>query len=292
MLLNIQGFTEKTDLFRLCFQVLIALVQENEIENGDTAFDEVELMFPAVPQVFFLNPVVQSAREKVVDDTTFRKALCAGMPLTLKLFPESSGALAPMSCGEGEELAGSEVARMCRNEVEKPSFRLCVAEGFEGFEMCRCDVHSERIPSLTGGSLRHEIGGRFCSLIIARNLNLRAHLKTELRRRGLYDCVRLGTTERHAIKLGGSPKWDGSTKLKGAIRERTPLYILRGLENGKCTEKSWYQYIFFDEAWPREELQSGGAVQPKILTLVNGSELMPWHEGSCDLSSFRFTSSR
>jgi len=49
---------------------------------------------------------------------------------------------------------------------------------------------------------------------------------------------------------------------------------------------------FFDEAWPWEESQFGGEVQPKILTLVNGSELVPRHEGSCDLSSFRFTSSR
>jgi hypothetical protein len=29
-----------------------------------------------------------------------------------------------------------------------------------------------------------------------------------------------------------------------------------------------------------------------MLTLVNDSELVPRHDGSCDLSSFRFTSSR
>jgi hypothetical protein len=49
-------------------------------------------------------------------------------------------------------------------------------------------------------------------------------------------------------------RWTGtaSTKLKRAIRERTPLYILRGLENGKCTKKSWYQYIFSEIALGQE----------------------------------------
>ncbi len=45
-----------------------------------------------------------------------------------------------MSPGKHEELAGREVARMCRNEVEKPGFHLLVPEGFEGFEMGLCDV--------------------------------------------------------------------------------------------------------------------------------------------------------
>ena len=31
----------------------------------------------------------------------------------------------------------------------------------------------------------------------------------------------------------------------GEGSDRTPLYILRGPKTGKCTEKSWYQYIFF-----------------------------------------------
>jgi hypothetical protein len=86
-----------------------------------------------------------------------------------------------MSPGKHEELAGREVARMCRNEVEKPGFHLLVPEGFEGFEMGLCDVHSERIARLRGGNLGHEVGAKPCSLTIARNLNLRAHLKTEFR---------------------------------------------------------------------------------------------------------------
>jgi hypothetical protein len=38
--------------------------------------------------------------------------------------------------------------------------------------------------------------------------------------------------------------------------------------------------------------QSSEAVRLQMLTSVNGSELVPRLEGSCDLSSFRFTTGR
>jgi hypothetical protein len=46
-------------------------------------------------------------------------------------------------------------------------------------------------------------------------------------------------------------------------------YLLRGLENGKCMKKFWYQYIFLMRPGPWEESQSGGAVRLQTLTLVN-----------------------
>ncbi len=49
------------------------MVQENEIENGDAAFDEAELMLPPVPQVFLLDSAVQSARERWWTTPPFRK---------------------------------------------------------------------------------------------------------------------------------------------------------------------------------------------------------------------------
>ncbi len=97
------------------------------------------------------------------------------MLLTLKLSPESSGALTPMSPSKGEELAGREVARMCCNEVEKLGFDLRVTEGFEGFEMRRCDVHSQRIPNLKGGNLRRETEGKPYSAISVRLTPVRGH---------------------------------------------------------------------------------------------------------------------
>jgi len=125
------------------------MVQENEIENGDAAFDEAELMLPPVPQVFLLDSAVQSARERWWTTPPFRKLS----------------------------------VRACRRpwSLFQPGFHLLVPEGFEGFEMGLCDVHSERIARLRGGNLGHDVGAKPCSLTIARNLNLRAHLKAEFR---------------------------------------------------------------------------------------------------------------
>jgi len=49
------------------------MAQENEIENGDAAFDEAELMLPPVPQIFLLDSAVQSARERWWTTPTFGK---------------------------------------------------------------------------------------------------------------------------------------------------------------------------------------------------------------------------
>ena len=59
-----------------------------------------------------------------------------------------------MGVGEGEELARHKVAGMRRYDVEKAGFRFGVAEGFQGIEMGRCDVHSVRIPAVISRSSR------------------------------------------------------------------------------------------------------------------------------------------
>jgi len=95
--------------------------------------------------------------------------------LTLKLSPESSGALTPMSPSKGEELAGREVARMCCNEVEKLGFDLRVTEGFEGFEMRRCDVHIRGFQISRAAISRRETGGKPYSAISVRLTPVRGH---------------------------------------------------------------------------------------------------------------------
>src|SRR5690349_4495730 len=102
-------------------------------------------MFTAVPQVFLLDPTVQAAREKVVDDTTLRETLRAGVLPTTKLVPESGGALAPMSASKSEELSSGEVTGMCRNDVEKARLSFCITESLQGFDVRRFDVHAELI---------------------------------------------------------------------------------------------------------------------------------------------------
>src|SRR6266436_3084845 len=65
---------EGMEHFRLGFQVLIPLVQENEIEHGNAALDEVELMVAAIAEVLLFDLAIESAREQVIHDTAFREA--------------------------------------------------------------------------------------------------------------------------------------------------------------------------------------------------------------------------
>ena len=84
---------------------MIPLVQENEIEYGDAAFDEVELMLTAIAEVLLFDLAIESAREQVMHDTAFRKAFRTSVPSALELAPESGGALAPMSARKAKELS-------------------------------------------------------------------------------------------------------------------------------------------------------------------------------------------
>src|SRR5258708_1280240 len=101
-------------------------------------------MLTAVAKVLLFDVAIEPAREQVMHDTAFRKALRASVFPALELLPESGRALAPMSAGKGEELPCGEVTGMCSNEVEKSGFHLCVAKGLKGVEMSLRDVHSER----------------------------------------------------------------------------------------------------------------------------------------------------
>ncbi len=141
--LNTQGSTEEAKLFRFGFQVPIPLIQEHEIEHGDAALDEVELMLTTVAKILLFDQAIEPAREQVMHDAALRKALRASVLQSLELVPKSGRALAPMSAGKAEELSCGEVTGMCSNEVEKSRLYLGVAEGLESFEMCRCDIHSE-----------------------------------------------------------------------------------------------------------------------------------------------------
>src|SRR5258706_199762 len=132
---------------------------------------------------------------------------------------------------------------MCCNEGEKLGFDLRVTQGLEGFEMPRCDVHSQRIPNLKRGNLRRETGGKPYSAISVRLTPVRGHTK------------RLGSVNRVSTFACGSEPSSGTPSSQAVDRSGTaPLsargqlnnipYILRSLKKRKCTEKSWYQYIF------------------------------------------------
>src|SRR5260221_1334802 len=154
VLLDVQCTTEEAHFFGLGFEVLISLVEENEIEDGDAAFDEVELVLAAIAKVFLFDRPVEPSREEVINHAALGKALHASMSFGFELAPESGGPFAPMSAGEREELAGGEVTGVGCDNVEKVGFHFGVTEGFEGVEMSRCDVHSERIPAVSSRSSR------------------------------------------------------------------------------------------------------------------------------------------
>src|SRR5713226_6327517 len=154
LLANTQSFTEVLELFRLSFQVLIPLVQENEIEHGNAALDEVELMLTAVAEALLFDLAIEPAREQVMHDTAFRKAFRTSVPSALELAPESGRTLAPMSARKAKELVCGEVTGMGCNEVEKPCLWLGVAKCLERVEMCGCDVHSESSQCIVFSEMR------------------------------------------------------------------------------------------------------------------------------------------
>src|ERR1700722_4814343 len=154
VLLDVQSSAKEADFFRLGFKVLIPLIQEYEIEDGNAPFDEVEFVLPAVAKVLLFDLAIEPSREKVIDDAALWKALHTCMSFGFELAPESRGSLAPMSAGERKELAGGEVAGMRGNDVEKARFHFGVAESLESIEMGRGDIHSVRIRAVISRSSR------------------------------------------------------------------------------------------------------------------------------------------
>src|SRR5260221_12729423 len=140
VLLDVQCTTEEAHFFGLGFEVLISLVEENEIEDGDAAFDEVELVLAAITKVFLFDLPVEPPREEVANHAALGKALHASMSFGFELAPESRGPLAPMSAGEREELAGGGITGVGGGNEEKAGFDGGVTECFQSVEMSGRDV--------------------------------------------------------------------------------------------------------------------------------------------------------
>jgi hypothetical protein len=138
---SFQLIAEKTDLFRLGFQVPIPWVGKHKIEDSKAPLDVFDFVLPPVANVLAVDLAIEPAGEQVVDDPALWEAFGAGVLLGVKLVPESGRALAPMGVGEGKVLTRHKVARMRRNDVEKASFRFGVAEGFQRVDMDRRDGH-------------------------------------------------------------------------------------------------------------------------------------------------------
>src|SRR5580704_15163443 len=124
LLRDVQSTTEEAHFFGLGFEVLIPLVEENKIEDGDAPFDEFELVLATVTKVFLFDLPVEPPREEVINHAALGKALHASMAFGFELAPESRGPFAPMSAGEREELAGGEVTGVGGDNVEKAGFHV------------------------------------------------------------------------------------------------------------------------------------------------------------------------
>src|SRR4029077_3161333 len=105
---NFQLVTEKTDFFRLGFQVPVLRVEKHKIEDSNAALNVFDLVLP--PVVLAVNLAVEPAGVEVVDDSALWEEFGAGMLLGAKLVPESGRALAPMCVGESQELTRHKVA--------------------------------------------------------------------------------------------------------------------------------------------------------------------------------------
>src|ERR1700733_9547390 len=95
-LIDVQLLAEVRNLCGFGFQVLIPLVCDHEIENGNAPLDEIDLVGPAIAKVFFSDLAIEPPREEMMDDSAPGEALGAGVPGALDLAPEVCGSLAPM----------------------------------------------------------------------------------------------------------------------------------------------------------------------------------------------------
>lgn len=82
----------------------------------------------------------------MIGHAALRKALSAGVFLSMKLGPKRGGSFAPMGAGKAEELARHEVAGVGGNEAKEPRFGFGVPERLQSIKMGRGDRHRTRIP--------------------------------------------------------------------------------------------------------------------------------------------------
>jgi hypothetical protein len=105
-------------------------VGKHKIEDSNASLDVLDFVSPAVAEVLAVDLAVKPTGKQVVHVPALWERFGAGMFLGVKFVPESRRALSPMGVGEREELTRHKIARMCRYDVEKTSFRIGVAESF------------------------------------------------------------------------------------------------------------------------------------------------------------------
>src|SRR5258708_3077460 len=123
-----QRIAEEANLFGLGFKILGALVEEHKIENGDTAFDEVQFVSAPIAKILPCDLAIEPARKNVVHHAALRETLDTGMPLALEPVPEGCGPFAPMRARKREELTGREITGMRGYNVGKTGLLLRAAE--------------------------------------------------------------------------------------------------------------------------------------------------------------------
>src|ERR1017187_2198298 len=91
---------EKTNLFRLRFEVRVALILQNKIEYSDALVNEIHFMIAPVAKILSFHLAVEPPREQVIDHATLWKAFDADVFALLEVVPERGRAPSPMSARE------------------------------------------------------------------------------------------------------------------------------------------------------------------------------------------------
>src|ERR1700693_597553 len=100
-LIDAQFLAKIGDLFAFSFQILVRLVCENEIEDGDALLDEMDFMSAPIAKMFSSDPAIEPPRKQVTDDSALGKTLGPRVPKPLDLAKKVCRALAPMGPGTG-----------------------------------------------------------------------------------------------------------------------------------------------------------------------------------------------
>src|SRR5271155_515745 len=87
---DFQLIAEKTDFFRLGFQVLPLRVREDKVEHCDAPMDVFDFVLPTIADVLAVDLAVETAGEQMIDRSALWKALGPRVFLGVKLVPEGS----------------------------------------------------------------------------------------------------------------------------------------------------------------------------------------------------------
>src|SRR5882762_2734545 len=141
--------TKIAELILFGFEIVVALVGEDEIEENETRPDEFGGMVPAIAQIFLIDTAIQRSRKQVVDAADIGVFPPSDMAAAFELFGEVLRPLAPLGAGESDELAGQEVAGMRGHNVEETSLLRRVAQVLDRLRVTLFDSHSERISAVS-----------------------------------------------------------------------------------------------------------------------------------------------